>query len=158
MTVTRQSIIGATLANNDLIVQELLDSKADPNEQTLTNGRTALHIAARNDNERILNLLINAKASLNQKDLKEGKTALHFAAEKGHQNIFELLIAAKADPGITDESGHKPFYKTAKKTDPFRVIHRLFSEEEKTPTDQKKVVKEKFEKIDPEEFTDLNRM
>ena len=56
-------------------------------------GRTALHLAARNGHKDVVALLLDKMdgASIAAKD-DEGKTALHWAAENGHKDVVALLL------------------------------------------------------------------
>ena len=75
-----------------------------------SNGRTALHLAARNGHEGIINLLMGTLTDSHReaKD-HDGRTALHLAAQSGHVSITTSLVNAWKD-GIMNEdnNGHAP--------------------------------------------------
>lgn len=70
-------------------------------------GRTALHIAARNDQAAFVDVLIGAGMAVDMRD-DEGRTALHEAAERGFLPVVERLLSAGASPTATDADGTTP--------------------------------------------------
>jgi uncharacterized protein len=61
----------------------------------LSEGVTALIVAAQNGNPEVVQALIDAKADVNAK-ARNGDTPLSKASEKGHQQVVELLKKAGA--------------------------------------------------------------
>ncbi|EAY04798.1 hypothetical protein TVAG_305480 [Trichomonas vaginalis G3] len=59
-------------------------------------GKTALHIAAKNNNKETAEVLISHGANINEKN-KDGVTALHYAAENNNKETAEVLISHGAN-------------------------------------------------------------
>ena len=74
---------------------------------TDSDGRNALHIAARKDAPEIVTALADRGISLDAKDT-EGKTPLFIAAEKSKHQSLKALLSAGANPDIPDERGRLP--------------------------------------------------
>lgn len=91
--------------------------KGDPNSGTLrviherdSNGRTALHLAARSGQEDVASHLTEAliQSHYEVKD-KDGRTALHLAAQSGHVGLTLFLVKAwKGGILEEDNKGHTP--------------------------------------------------
>ncbi|KKP35825.1 MAG: hypothetical protein UR26_C0002G0125 [candidate division TM6 bacterium GW2011_GWF2_32_72] len=78
-------------------------------------GRTPLHIAARNRSAKIVELFIDAV--VNDIDLN-GKTALHYSAEnKDAKNVIFLLIQKGGDIKLRDKEGRLPAHIFARSGD-----------------------------------------
>lgn len=59
-------------------------------------GRSALHVAARNGQNSSVEALVDLKSDINALD-KNGETPLHLAAKHGHGKSAAILIEAEAD-------------------------------------------------------------
>ena len=59
-------------------------------------GRSALHVAARNGQSSSVCALVELKSDTNATD-KNGETPLHLAAKHGHSKSAQILIGADAD-------------------------------------------------------------
>ncbi|KAI9853576.1 MAG: hypothetical protein M1813_002056 [Trichoglossum hirsutum] len=73
-------------------------------DQTLLDGSTALHQAARDGDETALRLLHKLGADVDTKD-GSGSSALHCAADCGHEGVARFLVERVADVDIRDKSG-----------------------------------------------------
>ncbi|XP_052200350.1 potassium channel AKT1-like [Diospyros lotus] len=93
------SLCFATLRGDDLLLHQLLKRGLDPNESD-SNGRTALHIAASKGSENCVLLLLDYGADPNSRD-SEGNVPLWEAILGGHDPVVQLL----ADNGATINSG-----------------------------------------------------
>ena len=91
--------------------------EGDPNSGTLrviherdSNGRTALHLAARNGQEDVANLLMETLTqSYHQAKDNDGRTALRLAAQNGHASLTLFLVNAwKGGIFKEDNNGHTP--------------------------------------------------
>ncbi len=61
-----------------------------------SNGRTAMHLAARNTHAQAVFMLLDAGGvSLAEKQDSEGTTAVHFAAIAGEENIIRVLVQVR---------------------------------------------------------------
>jgi ankyrin repeat protein len=79
-------------------VRWLIDHGADLN--ALSNGRTALMIAASQGRPEIAKLLIDAKADLDLKSDSESLAAVDYARLAGRDDIVAMLRAAGAKEGV----------------------------------------------------------
>lgn len=82
---------GAVTKGHSLIVRWLLSEGASV-DCKMSNGMTALHLAAHYQFLSIVRTLIDAKADLSVKGDQYGRAALHFAAEAGSTAVVSLLI------------------------------------------------------------------
>ena len=91
--------------------------EGDPNSGTLrvihqrdSNGRTALHLAARNGQEDVANFLMETLTqSYHEARDNDGRTALHLAAQNGHVSLTLFLVNAwKGGILKEDNQGHTP--------------------------------------------------
>ncbi len=99
----------AALLGNEVSIQELIASDANPNAENM-NGLTALHLATEREHMPNVNSLISAGANPNAKDAF-GRTPLHFASGYYHNvNFVMVLIQAGADPNLRDVEGKSPLY------------------------------------------------
>ena len=84
------------------LLVELLSARADvdgliPDEKAIGVGRTALHLAVRDDPSGVLaTVLLEARASVNLSDAW-GDSPLHAARMYGHFGSMRVLLAARAD-------------------------------------------------------------
>nr|CAZ64538.1 inward rectifying shaker-like K+ channel [Vitis vinifera] len=93
------SLCFATLRGDDLLLHQLLKRGLDPNESD-SNGRTALHIAASKGSESCVLLLLDYGAGPNNRD-SEGVVPLWEAMVGGHESVIQLLV----DNGANINSG-----------------------------------------------------
>lgn len=95
------------------LLVELLSARADvdgldPDEKALGVGRTALHLAVRDDPSGVLaTALLEARASVNLSDAW-GDSPLHAASMYGPFGSVRMLLAARADPSARDMGGKTP--------------------------------------------------
>ncbi|CAK9135605.1 unnamed protein product [Ilex paraguariensis] len=83
------SLCFATLRGDDLLLHQLLRRGLDPNESD-SNGRTALHIAASKGNENCVLLLLDYGADPNTRD-SDGNVPLWEAILNSHDLVIKLL-------------------------------------------------------------------
>ena len=83
------------------IVKILIENSNIDIDWVAKNGRTALHLAAKNDRVKVAKLLVAAKAKLDIQDGQQ-KTPLHASAELKDRGMemCDLLVKAGADPSI----------------------------------------------------------
>ncbi|OIT08427.1 PREDICTED: potassium channel AKT1-like [Nicotiana attenuata] len=93
------SLCFAANRGDDLLLRQLLKRGTDPNESD-SNGRTALHIAASNGNVECILLLLDFGADPNRKD-SEGNVPLWDAMVGKHEAAIKLLV----DNGAKISSG-----------------------------------------------------
>jgi Ankyrin repeats (3 copies) len=86
------------------VVQNLLESGANPNRTDRQGGKTSLHYCCRNSCEEILAMLIASGASVNAKTLK-GETPLMIAAQQGHMPSVRLLLSHGANVLAAADNG-----------------------------------------------------
>ena len=75
-------------------------------------GRTPLHVAARNGRTETAEQLIEGGADVNARTVNK-QTPLHMAAYGGHADIVSLLIANGAEVNTTDEENTTPLHASA---------------------------------------------
>ncbi len=101
------ALMAAVAANNNTMMQYLLESEADPDIQN-KDGLTALHIAARNGNKQQVAQLLLYEADPNLID-KNGMTPLMYAVmrnrDNDHLDVINLLLAHGADPNLISNKG-----------------------------------------------------
>ena len=83
------ALMAAIMSGNIVIIEKLIDKKADLN-QTDTQGKTALIYAAFNNNTEIVQMLIKAGANKKLAD-KENRTALDYAKFNKNTQLIILL-------------------------------------------------------------------
>ncbi|XP_065842116.1 ankyrin repeat and EF-hand domain-containing protein 1-like [Oscarella lobularis] len=88
-----------------LILEKLLQLKADPNAQHRKLGTSAVSYAANCGSSECIQLLAKAGANLNAQDA-QGRTASHLAASKGFNHVLHTLAAFGADFSIPDAKGN----------------------------------------------------
>ena len=78
----------------------------------LSDGNTALHVAAANGNVEMVKLLLKNNASVNIKAPNYGKTPLHEACEiyEGNPEVVRLLLDAGAKVDTRDDRGYLPIH------------------------------------------------
>lgn len=100
----------ASIINHSDIVTGLLIRGADPNQISMQDGYSALHIASGLGNIEVIKSLLNTP-TLTPTDINlanevdDGKTPLMYAAEEGHTEIVELLLHKGADLNKKDKNG-----------------------------------------------------
>eukprot|EP00930_Biecheleria_cincta_P020555 TRINITY_DN15435_c0_g1_i1.p1 TRINITY_DN15435_c0_g1~~TRINITY_DN15435_c0_g1_i1.p1 ORF type:complete len:216 (-),score=48.06 TRINITY_DN15435_c0_g1_i1:113-718(-) len=96
----------ACRAGNLDMVELLLAAKAEPNMKEIVpcGGRTALHVAAKENFTAIATRLLAAGADPLIRDAR-GSTPLHIAAQEGQADVTQLLVSHGADPNVRDFSG-----------------------------------------------------
>ncbi|KIV93230.1 hypothetical protein PV10_04460 [Exophiala mesophila] len=70
----------------------------------VSDGKTALHLAAEHGHSSIVRYLLDCGAEIDQPDTV-GKTALHHATQNGHSSTVMLLLARGAKPNFLDHTG-----------------------------------------------------
>jgi len=90
------SIFVAAESGDILGVKALLKKSRVDLNKTNTDGRTPLHLAAKNGHKEIVSLFLDAGAQANFGNWA-GQTALHYAAKNGNTKIIELLISKGAN-------------------------------------------------------------
>ena len=78
------------------LIDALLRSGADVNQEVTSHGATALFIAALGGHVAVVDILIAAGADVNKAMATDGCTPLFIAAQKGHLTVVTKLIAAGA--------------------------------------------------------------
>ncbi|OAP54920.1 hypothetical protein AYL99_10620 [Fonsecaea erecta] len=87
-----------------VIVEVLLElPQLQVNEQD-PDGRTALHLAAKNGHADIVRLLLKYKAKVDDTD-REGRTPLYLAVAGRHKDVISILLANDADVNRVDKVG-----------------------------------------------------
>ncbi|EAY01266.1 hypothetical protein TVAG_027340 [Trichomonas vaginalis G3] len=94
-------------------LEYFLSHGANINEK-IEYGKTALHIAAKNNRKEIAEVLILHGANINEKD-EFGETALHIAAWKDSKEIAEFLISHGANINEKDKEGKTALHIATKK-------------------------------------------
>jgi ankyrin repeat protein len=109
-----EALLEAARQNDVNKVQKLLDNNVDVNHDDFNKldvnhgdffGRTALHLAAKNNHSEAVTKLVDAEANVDAED-KYGQTALHFAAMRGHDEVVTKLIDAGADKHPENNNGY----------------------------------------------------
>jgi uncharacterized protein len=100
-------------------VRRHLNEGTDVNK-TDEEGRTPLHISARNGSKKVAEVLIERGANVEVKD-HEGQTPLHLAAKEGHAPMVDLLLTKGAAVNSRDEQARTPLH------------HAAFGRENETP-------------------------
>lgn len=92
-------------------------------EQLDNNGKSAIHMAARNGHTDMLKIMIEKGININlTEDMPSdaGTTALHEACTYGHADIIKLLIDSGADDTLKNLNGETPAH--------FAVINKKYGE------------------------------
>ncbi|KAJ3695232.1 hypothetical protein LUZ60_000609 [Juncus effusus] len=97
----------AVLRGDDALLYQLLRRNLDPNESD-SDGRTPLHIAAAKGNEQAVRYLLEFGADPNSQD-SEGKVPLWEAMKGSHESVIKLLL----DNGAELTSGDCALYACA---------------------------------------------
>src|SRR5438093_1041122 len=92
----RNVLLYAARGGSAAVVQELL-AKGMSAASSDGEGRTALHVAAKDGQIDVVRLLLAAKADLNAREQRASLTPLMVAAEGGHLEVVKELVGAKAD-------------------------------------------------------------
>lgn len=75
------------------------------------NGRTALHLAAKNGNSSLALIMVNDFSIKTSVEDNYGQTPLHLAAESGHLEVTRLLVNDfDSNINAKDKDGHLPLY------------------------------------------------
>ena len=90
----------AAMEGNSVNVKQLISGNTDVNA-SLSDGRTALMLAAFNGHVSVMDLLLNAGAEVDLKD-EYGRTALMYASTGPFPDAVRLLLENGADPNIVD--------------------------------------------------------
>ena len=99
-----QPLIMAVFMGNVSTLDEMLQSKADPDVQ-FHNGSTALHIASYEGRHQCVDLLLKSNANPNIQN-NYGATALHIVGNQhGHHQCVILLLKSNVNPDIQDRNG-----------------------------------------------------
>ena len=119
------------------VVEELLNSGADPNYATRSSGTSVLHIAVspdpgfeenknnKKDIVKIIEKLIEKGADLNAQNYF-GKTPLMTAAEREEKTLMKILLEAGADPFIQNIRGNTVLYYIGKNKELQAVVAPYF--------------------------------
>lgn len=94
-------------------LRKLFDSKADISEVD-TDGKTALHVAARKGNADIATVLLETGADPNATIPSDGSVPLHLAAMKNHAIVACVLMKRMANPESQDIFGATPLHHAVK--------------------------------------------
>lgn len=97
------ALMAAAARGDTLVVQHLLENKAQVNLSNFRGGTALMYSAALN-HLKTVDLLIEYGAEVNSR-AENGWTALTLAAAKGNSEIVEKLLAAGAKPNIPDVFG-----------------------------------------------------
>jgi len=100
-------LILACKKNDQKMVRELIEHKADVNKKNKNNGYTPLIIACNEGNEIIVRYLIEHGADINARD-ENGYSPLVFACSNGNEAVIKYLVEKGADVNIKDENGDTP--------------------------------------------------
>lgn len=92
---------------HDVIVSDLLEREANPNEKTWAIWDTPLHLAAVGGRVLRVSKLLLSGADKNSRN-KNGDTPLYLAARRGRLGVAEELLTANADPNIRAGGGQTP--------------------------------------------------
>ena len=106
-------------------VQTLLDAGGDPHVRG-TDGRTLLHMAARNKNAAVTHALLDAGVDSRSKD-RIGWTPLHLAASNKTVGVTQALLAAGADPNAKGNNGSIPLHHAARSNGNAAVTRALLA-------------------------------
>ena len=106
-------------------VQTLLDAGGDPHVRG-TDGRTLLHMAARNKNAAVTHALLDAGVDSLSKD-RIGWTPLHLAASNKTVGVTQALLAAGADPNAESNNGETPLQWAVRYSENTAVSQALIS-------------------------------
>ena len=91
------------------LVQELLDSGNDPNEDAGPEGAYPLHLAALKGNKEIVRILLDNGARIDLKATnKDEATPLAWAAFFGQKDVVTLLIESGAPINVLDANHSTP--------------------------------------------------
>ena len=91
------------------LVQELLDSGNDPNEDAGPEGAYPLHLAALKGNKEIVRILLDNGARIDLKATnKDEATPLAWAAFFGQKDVVSLLIESGAAINVLDANHNTP--------------------------------------------------
>ena len=94
-------------------VRWLLRRGADSNRQDSSDGRAALHEAARRGDLEMAQTLLQHNADPNIQD-HEGQIPLHWASEYGRTNVARLLLEQGVDVNARTEDGSTPLHLASK--------------------------------------------
>ena len=100
------SLMVATIANDSVMTEVLLNAGANPNIAT-PQGVTVLHLAAFHNRDRFCPLILAAGANPNVLDFR-GQTPLHVSCQMGSTNVVSQLVGAGAFVNLNDRKGNPP--------------------------------------------------
>ena len=115
-------IVQAAKRGDRLVVQALIDSRADVNGSDLE-GATAAHWAAENDDAETMDLLIRAGAKVGAAN-RLGVQPITLAARNGNAAMLEKLLRAGVDPNTVAGQGETALMTAARtgRADAVRVL------------------------------------
>lgn len=105
----REALFNAVLSGDVGAVKALLTDEPGLASAVDSQGRTPLHIVARDGVEPLAETLIRARADPNARDC-EGSTPLHIAAGNEQVGVAHLLISHGADVNARDNDGRSPLH------------------------------------------------
>lgn len=107
--VKDQSLFYASQARHDRIVTEMLLAGANPNQQHLPSGQSALTVAAEHGHLKCITALLASKTTNVNSRGRDGRSALSFACGNGHYDIVKALLKNNdCDHSLVDDSGVMP--------------------------------------------------
>lgn len=107
-------MVAADKGHSD-IVKCLLEHKANPNLALLSNGMTAVTMAATRQHTAIVELLVKNGSDPNKARV-DGGTALMVASNQGNRELVLSLLDAKAEPNQTSDNGTSAILAAAHKS------------------------------------------
>lgn len=107
LTIARETALHvATIQNNTITAQKILDLGGDPNQPT-SGGETPFIIAARTKNADLIDAMVEKNANPNHGD-QLGNSALHWVARHGDIGQLWTLLDVGGDVTITNHRNETP--------------------------------------------------
>jgi ankyrin repeat protein len=91
------------------VTHQLLADGCDPNE-SCTDGKTPLHLAARRGHEDLLVLLLEYGAKINARTIHGDTPLLHAVRIEGNSSVVQILLNHGADVSTADKNGYTPLF------------------------------------------------